>query len=150
MSADDVVELLNDLIETSQDGRRGFAEAAELVPDANLKSMLILQSSRCAVAVDELKLAVQRLGREPDESGSLAGSLHRGWTRAKAALEQRNTAVLEEVERGEDHAKHVYERVLTTPLPPEVKKLVRKQYRGLLRMHDRIRVLRGIHQATAA
>lgn len=141
MSADNVVELLNHLIETSQDGRRGFAEAAELVPEAGLKKTLLLQSSLCAVAASELQRAVLRLGRQPVGHGSIAGGLHRGWTRLKAAVEHGSGAVLEEVERGEDRAKHVYERVLTTPLPPELKKLVRKQYRGLRRMHDRIRAL---------
>jgi uncharacterized protein (TIGR02284 family) len=149
MSADDIVTLLNELIRTSQDGRKGFAEAAEFAQDAQLKSLFILRSSECAQAVQELQAAVEMLGREAEEQGTAAGTAHRGWIRVKTSVEDNNKAVLEEVERGEDHAKTVYAQVLSTPLPPEIKTLVQKQYRGVLRNHEQIRSLRQQYQAAA-
>ena len=143
MSADDVVNVLNQLIQVSMDGRKGFAEAAEYATDAGLKSQFILRSSECDQAARDLQLAVQKFGREPKEAGSIAGAAHRGWIKVRAAVQDNNVAVLEEVERGEDHAKSVYAHALNTRLPPEVKTLVERQYHGVLSNHDNVVRLRN-------
>jgi uncharacterized protein (TIGR02284 family) len=146
---DDIAGLLNELIKTSQDGRKGFAEAAEYAQDADLKSLFILRSSECAQAVSELELAVENLGRLPAEHGSIAGAVHRGWIKAKVAVEDNNIAVLEELERGQDHAKAVYGRVMQSRLPPEIRTLVERQQIHLQRSHDEIRALRDRYRAAA-
>jgi uncharacterized protein (TIGR02284 family) len=149
MSADDVVGVLNNLIQVAQDGREGFAEAAEYAQDAGLKATFLVSSGDCAEAVRELQLAVQTLGSEPVERGSVAGAAHRGWIKLRTRLEDNNLAVLEEVERGEDHAEAVYARALKTRLPPEVKAIVERHRQGVLRNHDRIRDLRNQYRAAA-
>ena len=147
MSADDVVLELNRLIGVAQDGRKGFAEAAEYAADAELKSLFLLCSAECAGAVQELQVAVQTLGREPAGQGSIAGAAHRGWVALKTRLEDSNVAVLEEVERGEEHAEIAYAQALDhLRLPPEVKGLVERQYQGVKKNHAAVkRLRRSVH-----
>lgn len=149
MSADDIIVLLNELIRTSQDRRKGYAEAAELVQDPQLKTLFIVRSSECAQAVQNLQQAVQRLGREPEAAGTVAGAAHRGWIRLKAAVKDNNAAVLDEVARGEEHARAVYARVLKARLPPEVQAPVQRQYRVLLRSCEGLDELRNRFRAAA-
>jgi uncharacterized protein (TIGR02284 family) len=141
--------VLNSLIEVSLDGRKGFAEAAQYVQDAGLKAMFVLRSSECADAVHELQEVVQILGGEPSAQGSFAGAAHRRWVRLKAAVARNNVAVLEEVERGEDHARAVYGRAAALRFPPEVRRIVERQNEGVRENHDRVRSLRQRYRKAA-
>lgn len=144
----DPIKVLNDLIHTSEDGMKGFSEAAEKSDDIKLKMLFKDRASECGTAVQELEMAVETLGGKPDRSGTALGAAHRGWVAAKAAVGNANVAVLEEVERGEDHAKAAYGKALKTTLPPLARAVVEKQYQGVLRNHDRIRDLRNQYRAS--
>ena len=145
----DIIESLNDLIRTSEDGAKGFLAAAERADDPSLKKLLQDRSESCAHAARELQQAVRDCGGTPEESGSAAGAAHRGWVKARAAVGDSNVAVLEEVERGEDVAKSAYARVLKANLPADVRGIVERQYQGVLKNHDRIRDLRDQYRASA-
>ena len=70
-----------------------------------LKALFVKRSTDCATAAAELQTAVKALGGDPENSGSVAGALHRGWVSVKTALSTRDDkSVLEECERGEDAA----------------------------------------------
>src|SRR4051812_9290973 len=104
--ADKIASILNDLIETSRDGEKGFRTAAEDTKNAELKSVFLRRAEDCAKGAADLAQIVARFGGKPEESGSVAGALHRGWVDAKSAVTGRDDlAILEEVERGEDVAK---------------------------------------------
>lgn len=148
MDTTSVVKALNDLIETSQDGTKGFAEAAEKATDASLKAELRKRSQQCASAAQELQAFVMSMGAEPEQGGTLKGAAHRGWIAVKAAVSDSNVAVLEEVERGEDYAKAAYKKALKLELPLPLRNVVERQYEGTLRNHDRMRELRDtFHKA---
>lgn len=149
MSADDVVKVLNQLIEVAQDGREGFAEAAEVARDAGLKATFLVSSGDCAEAVRELQLAVQTLGHEPEDHGSVAGLVHRQRIRLRTRVDDNNLAVLDEVDRGEDHAEAAYARALRMGLPPEVKSIIERHSEGVRRNHQRIRELRQRYRLSA-
>ncbi|MCP1119097.1 PA2169 family four-helix-bundle protein [Robbsia andropogonis] len=141
-------KILNGLIETSIDGEKGFRKAAEDTQDSSLKALFIERAGECAAAVTELQAEVGRLGASPEDEGSFAGTLHRGWLSVKAAVASHDDlAVLEEVERGEDAAKKNYREALAQDLPPEVRTLIEKQNQGVIRNHDRIRDLRNERRA---
>jgi uncharacterized protein (TIGR02284 family) len=149
MKDQDAVKILNELIEVSEDGRKGFAEAANDAADANLKTLFEECSRQCDEAVSELQRGVGLLGGKPETSGSIAGGAHRGWLKVKAAMTDNNVAVLEEVERGQDHAKAVYTKAMNSELPASVSHIVQKQCEGALRNHDRIRDLRNAYRSAA-
>lgn len=150
MVNNEVVDVLNELIHTAEDGEKGFHEAAKIAQDARLILLFEECSKECHGAVTELQAKVSALGGAPEHRGSVAGVAHRGWIRARSAVSDNDMAVLEEVERGEDHAKAAYARALNASnLPADVRALVRKQHEGTLRNHDRIRDLRNRYRAQA-
>lgn len=138
------VSILNDLIETSKDGEKGFRKCAEDAKDVELKAFFQRGAESCARGAQELQALVTRLGEEPTTSGSVAGALHRGWVDVKAAVSSRDDlAILEECERGEDVAKASYRKALDSgDLAPDVRAVVQKQYEGVIRNHDAVKALR--------
>ena len=97
----------------------------------------------CATGATELQQLVTRLGGRPENRGSVAGTVHRGWVNLKAAVAGRDDlAILEECERGEDVAKAHYGKALETTLPDDIRQVVKRQYEGVIHNHDQIRDLR--------
>lgn len=142
--ADHIVKVLNNLIETSKNGEKGFDAAAEDTKNAELQMLFKSRARDCASGAAELQAVVSQLGGEPEDSGTVAGAMHRGWTNLKAALTGRSDlSILEECERGEDVAKAQYSDALKEPLPENIRAIVERQYQGVLRNHDQIRDLRN-------
>lgn len=138
-----VTAVLNDLVETSKDGERGFRKAAEDAHDAQLKTLFVSRADDCTRGARELQDLVQRLGGKPETGGSVTGALHRGWTDVKSAVAGRDDhSILADCERGEDVAKKHYHDALDKDLPADVRIVVEQQYQGVLLNHDRIRDLR--------
>jgi uncharacterized protein (TIGR02284 family) len=144
MDKNDVISTLNDLIETSKDGEQGFRTCAEGVKKAELKAIFLEASRRCAEGAAELQSKVRALGGDAKKSGSVTGSMHRGWVNIKSTITGMDeAAVLAECERGEDAAKRAYEGALKKDLPPDVRSLIQQQYQGVKENHDRVRDLRN-------
>lgn len=143
MDNDEVVSTLNDLIETCNDGVRGFATCAEKASSAEVKAMLSEGAQRCRESARELQSEVQRLGGNPDTGGSVSGALHRGWSDLKGKLTgDDDRAILEEVERGEDVAVESYRNALQEDLPGDIREVVERQYQGAEENHERVRMMR--------
>jgi uncharacterized protein (TIGR02284 family) len=138
---------LNDLIETSKNGEQGFRLAAEHAHDPQLKSLLQKYADDCARGASELQQCVTQFGGKPEERGTAAGAAHRAWMNLRTAVTKDDDgAILDECERGEDHAKAIYQKALKDGLPPQVRELVQRQYQGVVEHHDRIRDLRSTHE----
>jgi uncharacterized protein (TIGR02284 family) len=143
-----IVSVLNDLVETSKDGEKGFRKAAEDTKDVTLKQLFTGRAEDCARGANELQDVVQRLGGKPQTGGTVGGALHRGWVDIKSAVTHRSDhAILEECERGEDVAKKNYRDALDKELPADVRAVVERQYQGVIENHDRIRDLRDQYAA---
>ena len=150
MRNNDVESTLNELVETSKDGEKGFRKAAQDAESAELKTLFQACAARCAQGAKELQDAIRANGGDPERSGSVAGALHRGWISVKEAVMSRDDrAILEECERGEDYAKAQYKKALEQELPPEVRTLVQRQYQGVVANHDKVRALRDSYSAKA-
>ncbi|HZZ01385.1 PA2169 family four-helix-bundle protein [Paraburkholderia sp.] len=147
--ATNVVSVLNDLVETSKDGEKGFRKAAEDAQDAQLKTLFLSRAEDCTRAARELQDAVQVLGGKAETGGSVSGALHRGWVDVKSAVTNRSDhEILAECEKGEDVAKKRYHDALEKELPADVRAIVERQYQGVLQNHDRVRDLRDQYAAT--
>jgi len=139
-----VIATLNNLLETTQDGVRGFVACAEGVTNPRLKMVFEAAARRCDEGAAELKAKIRSLGGEPATSGTVSGSIHRAWTNIISSITGMDEhAVLAECERGEDAAKRAYEAALDEALPTEEEAIVRRQYQGVKENHDRIRDLRN-------
>jgi uncharacterized protein (TIGR02284 family) len=142
-STDDVIDVLQELVECSKDGEYGFRTSAEQVKRADLKSTLLQHADECRAAAQELNNLIRQLGGKVEDSGSVMGAMHRGWVSVKATLSTYDDkAVLAECERGEDNAKARYRKALEKNLPADVRQVVERQYQGVQRNHDQVKVLR--------
>lgn len=149
MDKDDVIDTLNELIETCKDGELGFRDCAENIRDPSIQQMMMTAADRCRQGADELQREVQLLGGKAETSGSLAGSAHRRWVDIKGTIMGKDEAsVLAECERGEDVAKESYQRALKQELPANIRSIVERQYRGVLENHDRVRALERAAKST--
>ncbi len=146
--SDNIVSILNELVETSKDGEKGFRSAAEDSKNAELQAVFLRRAQDCAKGAADLQQLVVRLGGSPEKGGSAAGAVHRGWVDLKAAVASRtDLAILEECERGEDVAKAHYRKALEETLPEDIRAVVQRQYDGVVRNHDQIRDLRDRYRA---
>lgn len=149
MDTKDTISVLNDLIETSKDGQKGFTECANDLSTAKLKTIMVKRSQDCATAATELQQLVRSLGGKPEKDGSLSGDLHRRWVGLKDIVTGSDEAsILSECERGEDVAMKSYRNALEKELPPDIRVVVEKQYQGVMRNHDQVKALRNAAQAS--
>jgi len=143
------ISILNDLIETSKDGEKGFRTSAEDTRNGELKSVFVARAQDCAKAAADLQQLVTRLGGNPESGGTVAGAVHRGWVNLKSSVTDRSDlAILEECERGEDVAKARYKKALEADLPDDIRDIIQHQYDGAVRNHDQVRDLRDLYRST--
>ena len=146
---DKVKSTLNDLIETSKAGEKGFALASKDTQEPELTELFKQGEESCRAAAAELREQVRLLGGVPEDGGSGKGTVHRGWISAKTVMISRDSkAILEECERGEDYAMARYAEALKEGLPEPARSVVERQYRGVVANHARVRDLRNRYRST--
>lgn len=144
----EVISTLNDLIETCKDGEKGFLVCAEDITRPELKTLFNQRAGECGQAAQELQAIVIRLGGDPEDSTSVAGDMHRRWVDLKSLVTGKDDeAILNECERGEDVAKRSYQKALEKALPEDIRQVVQRQYDGVLRNHDQVKMLRDAERA---
>ncbi len=143
-----MVKVLNDLIRTSEDRRRTFADAAREATRSELRILFQRRAIDCGTAVIELQRLVRSLGGRAKRRGTVAGMVHRIWARAKTTLGDANIAMLREVECIEGQAKAAYARALDARLPAHIRSTVQLQHYGAIRNHGLIHDLRRCYRVT--
>lgn len=150
----DIIDVLNDLIETSKNGEKGFNESAEDIKTPAIKTFFTKRAEDCRQAAAELQSEVRRLGGDPETTTSVAADLHRGWVNLKSMVTGKDDeAILNEVERGEDVALKSYKDAreklvkLNVTTGDPVYALVQKQLDGVQKNHDEVKALRNAARA---
>ena len=147
---DKTVSTLNNLIETCKDGENGFRTAAEGIKNGELKTLFNTYSQQRAQFAAELQGEVRHLGGDPENSGSVAATLHRGWINIKSAVTgEDDGAIISECERGEDAAVKNYEEALKEDIPNNVREIVERQFTQVKEAHERLRALERASSAKA-
>ncbi len=150
INTDHTIDTLNKLIETSKDGEYGFRSSAENVRQAALEQLFMRRAEECGQAARDLQALVVKLGGSAEDSGSVAGAVHRGWVAVKGTLSgYTDLAILEETERGEDSALESYRAALDSDLSADVRATIERQFEGVQRNHAEVRRLRDQARATA-
>lgn len=149
MDENNAINVVENLIETSKDGEKGYRDAAEHVKRPDLKGYFLERSAERGGFARELQSELAKLGK-PDKkvSGSAGAAMHRAWIDTKVAMGGGDKTILESVEAGEDKAKDAYNKALFGALPPSLTEIVRRQAAGVMRAHEHVRMLRD--QAKAA
>jgi uncharacterized protein (TIGR02284 family) len=138
------------LIETCKDGELGFKTAADGLQSADVKAKFLEYSRQRAEMARELQAEVRRLGGDPEKSGSMSGTMHRGWLDIKSAVTGKDDhAIIAEAERGEDVAKAAYENALKeSSLDTSSRSIVQQQSTKVRQAHDAVRDLRDRQKVT--
>jgi uncharacterized protein (TIGR02284 family) len=131
--------LLN-VIETLQDGQKGFADIGEHLQNEQLKRYFLAESLKRANFRAELENELHRAGMaDVKESGSISGTIHRVWGDLKAKLGGGDHTLLATAEQGEDEAKKAYKDALDQELPLPIRQLLSEQQAHVLSSHDYVR-----------
>src|SRR3954451_10594607 len=84
------VSVLNELIETCKNGEEGFRTAADGITDQSIRiAFAKIARDRWGMA-RELQEEVEGLGGSPQTSGSVGGTVHRGWMNIKSLVTGRD------------------------------------------------------------
>lgn len=143
LSTSEFISVLNNLIETCKDGENGFREAAQEIRNPELKALFLDFANQRGQYAVELQQRVSQLGQTPENTGSVAASLHRRWIDLKSSLTGKSDqAVIDECERGEDIALESYRNALASDLPSDLRTLVERQFSGVKAAHDKVRDLK--------
>jgi uncharacterized protein (TIGR02284 family) len=141
------IRVLNDLIETTIDSADGYAEAARETASTRFGLTFQERANERRQLAARLQQQVQALGGEPESGGSVLASAHRLFTNLRRSLHD-ETAVIDEVERGEDHIKHQFEDALEdTGVSQPTRMLIADTYRSVRSGHDQMRDLKqAVHR----
>jgi uncharacterized protein (TIGR02284 family) len=129
MTAEDSISNLNSLIETCRNSELGFAEAARLIDDSRIQTVLEGYAHERAGFVKALQAEVKKLGGTPAESGTVGAALHLGWMDLKSAVTLGSPgAILSACETGEDSVWTHYKHVIDSDISGESRAIVNKQW----------------------
>lgn len=135
-----------DIIETLEDGRKGFSDAAEKLADTNRADLAPkfreLAEQRAGFSA-ELETMAAAYGDDIDEDGSALGAIHRGWMSLKDALAGSDPdGVLDAAEQGEDHALKEYDKALKAEISADLRTVLQRQQAAVKVAHDEVKSLR--------
>jgi uncharacterized protein (TIGR02284 family) len=139
--------ILEELVETLEDGRDGFRKAAEKLEEdgyPDLAQRMTHYSDQRARLSAELREIGLTEGVEIEDEGTVAAAVHRGWMSiADAVTGDDPHAVLAVAESGEDHAVSEYEKALQNDdLPAGWRPVIAAQAEAVRSAHDEVRALR--------
>jgi uncharacterized protein (TIGR02284 family) len=135
------VKTLNSLIETTLDSADGYAEAAKDAKSQSLISLFTQRSTERKQVASTLQQRVLLLGAEPEKDGTVLASAHRMFVNLRTTVTSNdNKAVVDEVERGEDHIKAKFEDAMKDKdVSPDTKAVITDVYTSVRNGHDQMR-----------
>ena len=147
MDTKNTTETLDHLMQTLEDGAKGFTDAADKLGDITRPDIATAfrgfadQRTRFHSELKTLSLA---LGHEPEEKGTVAATLHRSWMGIKDLISGKDPdGVLDAAEQGEDHAVSVYRKACDEELPADVRTVVERQLAAINVSHEAVKQLRN-------
>ena len=111
---------LNDLIEIARDGGDFYAEAANKADSAELAALFNSMAGHKREIVAGLSAEVAAAGGDPADRGTMVGSMHQVYTKARAAMGDTTYAYVAELEELEDRLLNAFKETLQdsdTPAP---------------------------------
>lgn len=129
---------LDDLITTTIDSVKGYEYSADHADAARYADFFREMAAERREVVTQLQDAHRAMGGTPSDFGSAAATVHRRWEDFRLAFGGGDTAIVKEVERGEDYLKEEYDRVMKdTAMSAAAMAAVNQAYLSVLRGHDR-------------
>ncbi|KJV34773.1 PA2169 family four-helix-bundle protein [Luteibacter yeojuensis] len=143
-SNDHDIKCLNGLIETTIDSADGYAEAAKDADNTRYAAVFAQRASERRFVAGNLQQQVRLLGGEPEDDGTVLAKAHRMFVDLRAKMSSKDdTAIVDEVERGEDHIKAKYEDALKDgDLSAATRAVVNEAFVSVKSGHDQMRDLK--------
>ena len=138
------ITTLNTLIATLLDSVDGYSKSAEDVRNPDLREGFLARARERQGVVGDLQAAVARCGGNPEDDSSTMGGIHRAFLNLKQAVAGNDdTAILNEVERGEDYLKEKFEAALQMDdLGPEARQAIQGAWDSVKSGHDEMSALK--------
>jgi uncharacterized protein (TIGR02284 family) len=138
------ISTLNGLIATTIDSVDGYTEAAKDSENPRFTQMFTARAEERRMAATSLQSVVTQLGGTPEDDGTVLASAHRTFLDLKAAVTGRDDkAIVNEVERGEDHIKAKFEAALQDDgLSSETRSAIGAAWTSVKTGHDEMRDLK--------
>ncbi|MGX7896444.1 PA2169 family four-helix-bundle protein [Tsuneonella sp. HG222] len=135
---------LNTLIGTLIDSVNGYQKAAADTDNTRFAELFNARAQERQAAVTKLQAAVARMGGNPEDDGTTAGAIHRGWINLKEAVVGRDDeAIVNSVESGEDYLKEKFEAALRhVDLPADARAAVEEAWTSVKAGHDQMSQLK--------
>lgn len=140
MTKEEQLQHLQDLVAVAKDGELGYATAASHVDDTRLATIFAEYAKERARFVRDLQREIERLGGvAPGESGTVTGSVFRGWMNLKSTLTGGGPeAIVAACETGEDSAAAAFERVVNSDVSGETRSLIEAEWAKIKEAHQRM------------
>lgn len=146
---DHAVGVLNGLIKTTLDSVGGYREAAENADAAQYKAMFAERALKRQSLAGELQQEVRALGGEPETDQGVVGKMHNKFVDLKNAVTGGGSdkAIIDEVERGEDHIRDKFVDALKDDdLPASARDCISRACNSIKADHDEVsRLKRTLH-----
>ena len=134
------IRTLNGLIATTIDSVDGYRSSAEAIDSPRFGEMFRQRANERSSVAEQLRAEVRRLGGNPEDDGTLLAAGHRAFLNLKGAVTSRDDkAIVNEVERGEDHIKAKFDDALADDsLSAETRQVVQSCYESVRAGHDQM------------
>ncbi|WP_380872349.1 chemotaxis protein [Sphingomonas sp. DBB INV C78] len=138
------IRTLNSLIATTIDSINGYSEAASDTESGRFGSIFSSRATERRQCATDLQAEVVRLGGNPEDDGTALAGAHRAFLNLKSAVTGKDDkAIVNEVERGEDHIKAKFEDALKDgQLTPQTRGAIERAYASVRQGHDQMRDLK--------
>lgn len=128
-------------------GEKGYAVAASNMDNMGVKILFKSYAQQRARFKSEILAEIMLRGGNANLRSSIRGVIHRGridiFSALSAGKRERERIILKEVLLGESAALKVFHKTLKIDLPVETRKIIVKQHEELMRVYERVRLLRG-------
>ena len=139
MNNNEVIFILNNLVETCNDGQKSFRLAAESIHNSEFRRLFNIFSQQRAQFVSELQAEIHRLGGTVSKAPE-TGPSERAWRNLKKPMRD-EAAIIAECQHEEEAAVNAYQEALKADLPLDVQYVIKRQYMDIKDAYDRIRIL---------
>lgn len=138
------IRTLNGLIATTIDSVDGYTEAAKDSENSRLSEIFASRAQERRQAASDLQSEVSRLGGNAEDDGTALAGAHRAFLNLKSVVTGKDdAAIVNEVERGEDHIKAKFEGALEDQeLTAETRSAIGAAWGSVKSGHDEMRDLK--------
>lgn len=135
---------LNTLIGTLIDSADGYEKSASEVENGQYAQLFTARAQERREAVATLQDAVAAAGGNPEDDGTVSGTLHRAFQSLREIVSTRDdAAIVAEIERGEDYLKEKFEAAMDeVDLDPQARSAVNAAWQSVKAGHDQMRDLK--------